>query len=128
MPHAISVMLQFLQRLHATNATLLRCCRDCSDVLEIAAMLHLLHVIAVMLHLPHATNAHPQTFKSTTVQVLENTPGTRSGTESLIEGFLHNTRIGLWVMLVVPLLNSSICYFSFTWFMCFFPCLEQKRK
>ncbi len=33
----------------------------------------------------------------------------------------------VWVMLVVPLLNSSICYFSFMLFMCCFCCLEQKR-
>jgi hypothetical protein len=35
----------------------------------------------------------------------------------------HNKR----VMLVVPLLNSSIYYFSFTMFMCFFHCLERKH-
>jgi hypothetical protein len=31
------------------------------------------------------------------------------------------------VMLVVLLLNSSICYFSFSLFMCFFRFLERKR-
>jgi hypothetical protein len=33
---------------------------------------------------------------------------------------------GKWGMLVVPLLSSSICFFSFMLFMCFFCCLKQK--
>ncbi len=87
-------MSQLLQRLHATNATLLQCCRDCSNVAVVAAMLHLLHAIAAMLHLLHAIAAtlqRLQTLEATTVQVLENTLGTRSGTESLLKMFLHNT-------------------------------------
>jgi hypothetical protein len=86
MPHVISAMSQSSQRLHATNATSQRCRRDRSGIAEIAAMLHLSHAITAMSHLLHATNAtsqRSQTLKSMTVRVLENTPGMRSGTESL---------------------------------------------
>ena len=72
----------------------MRHCRDCCDVAEISVMLHLSHTIAAMLHLSHliaATLQRLQNIRSTTVWILENTPGTRSGTESLPQVFLHNT-------------------------------------
>jgi hypothetical protein len=51
----------------------------------IAAMSCLVHAIATTLQ----RSQRLQTLKSTNVGVLENTPGTRSRTESLPEVFLH---------------------------------------
>jgi hypothetical protein len=55
-------------------------------------MLQRLHVIAWDQMQSHAMlmRSQKKIFLSMTVQVLENTPGTRSGTESLPEKFLHN--------------------------------------
>jgi hypothetical protein len=65
-----------------------------------------------------------QELQADNVERFEVTNADGTGTRSTIVTIMPTQR----VMLVVPLLNSSICYFSFTLFMCFFRCLKQKRK
>ncbi len=60
----------------------MRCRRDC---MQLHAMSLRSHAIAC-----NVMQSWKKTFRSSTVWVLENTPGTRSGTESLPEEFLHN--------------------------------------
>jgi hypothetical protein len=78
------------------------------------------------LHAIAATSQRLQTFMSTTVRVLENTPGTRSGTESLPEVFLHDNFKQIdyhyfFAFLIKKkweaglILHSKTCFFQHNW-------------
>ncbi len=60
----------------------MQCCRDC---MQLHAMSLQLHAIAC-----NVMQSWKKTFLSSTIQVFENTPGTRSRTERLPKEFLHD--------------------------------------
>ncbi len=78
-----------LQRLHAIACDVAEiacdCMQCCRDHMQLHAMLLQSHAIAC-----DVMRSQKKTFLSSAVQVLENTPGTRSGTESLPKEFLHD--------------------------------------
>jgi hypothetical protein len=84
-----SSLLYVTQLLTALQS--LQCPRDCSNLCNVAAIAYnCMRSHAIACDLCDVDAISKKTFLSTTVRVLENTPGMRSGTESLPEVFLHN--------------------------------------
>jgi hypothetical protein len=93
---------------HLSKSILLVVHDSTPDCHAIFAMLQRLHAISAMSLRLHAIACNvaaisvKKNLMSTTVRVLENTPGTRSGTESLPEVFLHNNCEQIYIIIYLP--------------------------